>query len=266
MKKLCSLVMNVLFLFAIVSSFHVLAFAETVILKSGKTLEGKIIERTDKYIKIDFYGVTLTYYLDEIERIDGGSLSKNNNSNTIDVKPTNKNVYYNENFGIRITGPEEWYMIYDKDLLASETDQEVEDFKQYISSGKGFMVNFSQNKYNSKDKTSWENTPNITVIGFYMPIITPNISSESYADSVINELKNDTTIKIIQYPTKLKINNKEWFQIMFLEQNILKAMMCYYVDLKKGISYTYSCVAKKEVYDLNKDHFDNTLKSIELVD
>lgn len=46
------------------------AFAETVVLKSGKTIEGNLVEETDKYIKIDFEGVTLTYFLDEIDHID----------------------------------------------------------------------------------------------------------------------------------------------------------------------------------------------------
>jgi len=45
--------------------------AETTILKSGKTVKGKIIERTDEYIKIDFHGVPLTRYLEDIESIDG---------------------------------------------------------------------------------------------------------------------------------------------------------------------------------------------------
>lgn len=45
--------------------------AETIITKSGQKIEGRIIERTDKYIKVDFIGVPLTYYFDEIESIDG---------------------------------------------------------------------------------------------------------------------------------------------------------------------------------------------------
>lgn len=49
----------------------VFTFAETIVLKSGKTIEGKLIEKTDKYIKIDFQGVPLTYFFDEIESIDG---------------------------------------------------------------------------------------------------------------------------------------------------------------------------------------------------
>jgi hypothetical protein len=46
-------------------------YAETVVLKSGKTVEGKILEKTDKYIKLDLYGVNLIYFFDEIATIDG---------------------------------------------------------------------------------------------------------------------------------------------------------------------------------------------------
>jgi len=46
-------------------------FAETIILKSGKRVDGKILQRSDEYIKVDVYGVSLTYYLDEIESITG---------------------------------------------------------------------------------------------------------------------------------------------------------------------------------------------------
>lgn len=46
-------------------------FAETIVLKSGNTVEGKIIEKTDKYIKINFEGVPITYYLNEIESVTG---------------------------------------------------------------------------------------------------------------------------------------------------------------------------------------------------
>jgi len=47
------------------------SFAETIILKSGEKMERDIIERTDEYIKIDFYGSIMSYALDEIESIDG---------------------------------------------------------------------------------------------------------------------------------------------------------------------------------------------------
>lgn len=48
-----------------------LCLAETIYLKNGKRIEGQITERTDTEVKINTLGVTLTYYTDEIERIEG---------------------------------------------------------------------------------------------------------------------------------------------------------------------------------------------------
>lgn len=45
--------------------------AETIVLKSGKTIEGKIIKRTDRSIKVEVSGVPITYYLDEVASIGG---------------------------------------------------------------------------------------------------------------------------------------------------------------------------------------------------
>jgi len=44
-------------------------YADTLYLKSGKVLEGKIIEKTDKYIKINVYDVNVTYFYDEISSV-----------------------------------------------------------------------------------------------------------------------------------------------------------------------------------------------------
>lgn len=59
----------VILLLIIILCSPVLSSAETIILKSGKKVEGKVIEKTDKYVKIDFLGVPITYFMDEIERI-----------------------------------------------------------------------------------------------------------------------------------------------------------------------------------------------------
>lgn len=66
---------KVIGLFLISLSFLSFVFAETIVLKSGKKVEGKKIEQTDDYIRIDFYGVPLTYYFDEIESIDGVTIN-----------------------------------------------------------------------------------------------------------------------------------------------------------------------------------------------
>jgi len=57
-------------------SFAFPAFAKTIKLKNGDTIEGKILEKTDKYIKVESAGASLTYYLDEIESINNDQLSR----------------------------------------------------------------------------------------------------------------------------------------------------------------------------------------------
>jgi len=58
-----------------------LGFSETVLLKSGQKVAGKIVEKTDKYIKLDFFGVDLVYYNDEVASIIQGASSSENTAN-----------------------------------------------------------------------------------------------------------------------------------------------------------------------------------------
>ena len=61
-------------LLALCVSASLFAFAETIVLKSGKTVEGKMLEKTDTYIKLNINGMPITYYTDQIERIDGNTV------------------------------------------------------------------------------------------------------------------------------------------------------------------------------------------------
>ena len=65
-KLLIKLILAVVF----IMFFSSFVFAEVIKLKTGKIVEGKVIERTDRYIKIDFHGVGLTYFLNEIDSIN----------------------------------------------------------------------------------------------------------------------------------------------------------------------------------------------------
>jgi len=47
------------------------SYADTISLKSGKQIEGKILEMTNDAVKIDFEGVGLTYFFDQIDKING---------------------------------------------------------------------------------------------------------------------------------------------------------------------------------------------------
>lgn len=55
--------------------FVSLASADTLTLKSGETVEGTIIEQTADAVKIDVYGVQVTYFLDEVDQINGEPVS-----------------------------------------------------------------------------------------------------------------------------------------------------------------------------------------------
>ncbi|MDD5432831.1 MAG: tetratricopeptide repeat protein [Candidatus Omnitrophica bacterium] len=46
--------------------FPSLSFSETIVLKSGKTVEGKLVEKTGKYIKLEIHGVVVPYFKNEI--------------------------------------------------------------------------------------------------------------------------------------------------------------------------------------------------------
>ncbi len=69
-----------IFLLIFILFFWHPAFSETIILKNGNSVEGKIVEQTDKYIKIDYMGTILTYWKDDIEKIDNSEDVKKNNN------------------------------------------------------------------------------------------------------------------------------------------------------------------------------------------
>lgn len=72
MNKKIGFILSLMFLF-----ISLPVFAETIVLKSGKTIVAKILEKTKNSIKVDIEGIPITYYIDEIQSIDGTSLSDN---------------------------------------------------------------------------------------------------------------------------------------------------------------------------------------------
>lgn len=68
MKKYLLIILSLTLVFTLILSS---SYAASIKLKNGQSVEGKILEKTNSYIKIDFYGVPLTYFLDQIDTIDG---------------------------------------------------------------------------------------------------------------------------------------------------------------------------------------------------
>lgn len=63
------------FIFALVIFFSINVYADEIKLKDGRIVNGKIIERAHDSIKVDSgIGINLTYYLDQVDSIDGQSV------------------------------------------------------------------------------------------------------------------------------------------------------------------------------------------------
>lgn len=85
--------------------FCTISFAETILLKSGKTVEGRIIEKTDKYIKIDVEGVPLTYFLNEVESVVGQKINSTSGDgilNQPEKASEEKNIKADKGFGAQL--------------------------------------------------------------------------------------------------------------------------------------------------------------------
>jgi len=67
-------------------------YSETIKLKNGKTVQAKIIEKTDNYIKIDLYGIPIKYYTEDIETIDRAVLSRKKAETGIDIEHIRKQL------------------------------------------------------------------------------------------------------------------------------------------------------------------------------
>ena len=75
MKRKCFTRFLYAALFFINLCFPAFIFAATVVLKSGDKIEGNIIGKDERYIKINYKGAAITYYSFEVESIDGKAVA-----------------------------------------------------------------------------------------------------------------------------------------------------------------------------------------------
>lgn len=105
--------MKKIILILVLLALPLMCFAETIVLKSGKTVEGKIIERTDQYVKIEFQGIGLTYFLEDVESIDGiASMDLSKKQDVIANKDTENKSYSSrqEEYLKEDLGYKEWHL------------------------------------------------------------------------------------------------------------------------------------------------------------
>lgn len=233
--------------------FQIVTSAETIVLKSGKTIEGKIVEKTDKYIKIDFYGVPLTYFLDEIVSEEEKAHPEEEGVGSEDIIKSavskKYNDYLNSDFGIRILYPADWYL-----------RDSSKDLQKQQPGMKLFGIVLTKDEYDGSDEDL--PFPNIQLMGFKMPMMIPGMSTETMADSIINEIRGSSSVKLLGDAEKVKINDREWVKINYVEDGSIRGMICLYVDKNKGINYNHQVTSKVEDFDLYEQDFLDVLEGI----
>lgn len=130
--------------------FSTFVFAETVILKSGKTIEGKIIERTDDYVKIDFMGVILTYFLDEVQDIKSVDGVQPEKKTTVASKTTPEPIVLKQNKTIQISSAPEL------DRLLDEHESYIDRYERLLTAANSRSEFVPIFKRFEKEDTAWQ--------------------------------------------------------------------------------------------------------------
>ena len=138
--------------------------ADIIILKSGKVLEGTIVEQNENFIKFDTgYNIILTYYLDEIKSFEKEELEKTPSV----LEGLHKEYYLNGNLKVekifkngQLNGYFKSYykngQIRSVDLYKNDKRDGTQ--KSYSSSGQLFSErNFENGKLNGMTTTYYEN-------------------------------------------------------------------------------------------------------------
>lgn len=228
-------------------------FADTIKLKSNKIIEGNIIERTDKYIKVDVgIGVPITYFLDDIESIGGkeavSTESKASSTQNDILEKEEKtgrdtaadNTYRNESLGITMTGPQGWYL--------NRHDELAE-----------FSVIFSKFSYSEKFPDP-DTNPIITLQG--KKNVPLDYSAERQINALIKGIKEDYPLRKLEgSPIKLTINNIEWLCIKISTDILTEIWYSYFKD---GIIYNIMAIAPKKEFEDYHPIFEKVINSVEI--
>jgi len=85
--------------------FYSSIFAETIELKSGQKISGKILEQNRDFVQIEIQGIPVTYYREQIKSIYRGSDEDNISARTYVNKDSDDK---SENAPIKVRGPQKY--------------------------------------------------------------------------------------------------------------------------------------------------------------
>ena len=246
-------------------------YAETILLKSGKSVEGKLLEKTGKYIKIDFQGVPLTYFFDEIESIDGVKQAsssaretdlpqKNNSPYRLETAKHDSGVeYYNKEYGIKIQHPKEW-KVFDRNIhpkvfkafLANKSPDNSIDLICALSC--------------SKDRNNFNPLITLTVQSF--PDNLKDLSAEELVKSMGQNLKQASLPQgsnIIEYPNVIEAGSRKLMRYIITGIAQGKEMKtAYYSFVKEAKLYVLNGMTDSAMFDSYNKTFEYIAGNIEV--
>ncbi len=234
--------LNFLVVFLLSLFFTMPSFAESIVFKNGKSVEAKIIEKTPDSIKVDIKGIPITYYLEDLEFIDGIKVVI---PKKINQKPlVEENVNNSDNIATSV--------------LAETPDEELLKYgmkffppvgwikNKNIKSEMGEIINFSSPKEESQ-------------IQITVPY---RISFKKYQDKVFKNKKNPKFVfeKEIEF---LGVPCQIYYQDTKTEIGIVR--LKFYLFFKDNMVYSFQYLGfLDKTFNEDISDFEKALNNIEI--
>jgi len=168
--------------------------AEIIRLKSGKSVEGKIIEKTNDYLKVDVGGVAVTYFNDDLEKPEAPRVSRDTVTATQFAQESLGELYVNEEHGFEIRGPKGW-------------------FKNLGRPNSGPAVIFTRHLYTGQMR--------LPILGVTVDTAPANIATAlDFANFILPQYqasadKTQAQFKLIEPPHEIEINGRKGARYVF---------------------------------------------------
>jgi len=224
-----------------------IVYAETIYLKSGKKYKGEIVEKTDKYIKVDIgIGLPITFFVDEIEKVDSET--------TLDNTAVGDNIYVDNKYDISISGPDGWHKTLGKEFIGEAAKTQL-----------NLLVVFSKLPFGTR-----EQNPNINLgVELLQPEKFPIKDAIEYLE--YGQALGEETFpgySVISPVTEVNINNIIGARIEYSINSGFgpKAQILQYCFVKDKYAFIITATAREDIFEGNKGIFKNSLESFRFID
>jgi hypothetical protein len=257
-------------LLAILVSLPIFSYCETIKLRTGKTVEGKIIDKTDEYVKVNVAGVDVKYYSDEVDTITGSPTAQPKKITSGEWR-----AYQDKENNFSISVPSSWVMVTGKECRKIANEKLDEEF---ANDPKWKGKTFENTEFEKQLKEGLMMTL-VPVMAFYeknapdlLESDIPNISitmNNNSQDTIesIEEMNAITSkcrpdIRFIEKSHRVNINGANGVKrIMFDPKGFLISECSVLLGTR---SVRIRCVAKNDAVDKYKAIFDKAINSFNI--